>query len=1080
VNVNKVVVAFSGPQWWLSFGLTLPAAWLVATVAGQTIAVRTASLGVPISFSLESPSRVTLVIEDDRGNRIRNLIAETLFPAGDNTVSWDGYDDGKRAATGELIRQRVPPGIYYLRGLTHDGIRMSYEMTVYNPGKPPWSTKDKSGGFLADHSPPADVLYLPQGIPTPNGKGRARFLVCSTSAEAGDEFVWLDAEGQRLYGTNDGFWGGTHLARDLGTDPAPGYYAYVFESGQRDADNLNLEVRGFKTESSQLESVIKYPRPPTLRTFKDDEAYGSDGLAVHNGRLVFAISMLNKLVFADVRTKKVLGEVSLGSPRAPVFDRLGRLYVLSEGKLKRFSVPENRASLGDEQTLVGHGLEDPRRLMLDDQGNLYLSDWGKAHQVKIFDPDGKWLRTIGKVGGPQLGLYDEQRMSRPCGVAVDGAGQVWVAEGEIAPKRLSVWKADGTFLKALYGPAKYGGGGALDPKDKTRLYYDDNGPGIEFALDWESGTARVKSIYCRPALMDDMETMPGPAPERAFYVGAHQYMVNSYNGGLRYNNDRGVGIWRMDANHVARPVAMIGNGADLVNGIWGWRMKNRDVITKLWANHNARDVLFVWCDHNGDGLAQPNEIQWVVEDHSTAPDIHIGSIGLMPLVHPDLSFTTAFGTRVPAPKFKGQGVPIYNLEQREVVGDAKQLRSPLLAGPLALTYKDSDGSWMGFDLKGGRRWCYPATPEEQIASPGALVAPTRPLGPPVTPKDGQAGPIVAVNGEMGAVFLLTMDGLFIQTLGGDARQLPPLSETDPKRNWEVKDVTFQQEHFHPTINQTADGKIYLVAGFQQATLLELEGWGSVCRRDFGKLTVGAQDLAGIPPTSVQSARKNGRLKEEIAILSRGPKIDGDLSDWPADTRWLPIDARTSAALAVDGENLYVAFRTGDPEALDNAGKDYRYLFKSGGALDVMLGTDPNASQNRSAPVAGDVRIVVTRALGKTMATLFRAVAPNAPQADGVLFESPIGKIAFDQVRLISEHVQLAQAEGNFEFSVPLKVLGLHPSSDQEILADVGILRGKEGRTMQRVYWSNTDTVLVSDLPAEARLYPERWGVLKFR
>jgi hypothetical protein len=336
---------------------------------------------------------------------------------------------------------------------------------------------------------------------------------------------------------------------------------------------------------------------------------------------------------------------------------------------------------------------------------------------------------------------------------------------------------------------------------------------------------------------------------------------------------------------------------------------------------------------------------------------------------------------------------------------------------------------------------------------------------------------MAVNGEMGAVFLMTMDGLFLRTLGGEARQLPPRSRVNLKGNEEVKAVTFQQEHFHPTINQTADGAIYLVAGFQQATLPRLEGWGDVRRRDFARLKLTAQDLAGIPPTWTDPARKAGRPTQEVAILRRGPKVDGDLSDWPAGTGWMPIDARASAALAVDGKNLYAAFRTGDPKALDNAGKDYRSLFKNGGALDLMLGTDPKAPRSRSGPVAGDVRLVVTRTDGKTTATLFRAVNPKAAKAAGVLFESPIGKVAFDQVLSISEHVRLVQTKGNCEFSVPLKVLGLQPSPGQEILGDVGVLRGREGRTMQRVYWGNKDTVLVSDLPNEARLYPARWGVL---
>jgi hypothetical protein len=1060
-------------------GLTIACTWTLSSGQNDAPASRTGAVGIPIRFTLESAAQVTLVIEDERGNRIRNLIAETPFPAGEHTLYWDGYDDGERGDKGELTRRRAPAGAYRVHGLTHDGIRMTYEMTVNNPGRPPWSTKDRAGGWLADHSPPADVLYLSEEVQTANQKGQARLLVCSTSAEAGDEFVWLDREGHRLDGVNDGFWGGTHLARDGGTDSAPGYYAYVFESGQRDPDNFTIEVRAFRKSDSRLESIIKYPRPRSLRTFQGNEAYGADGLAVHDGTLVFAVTMLDKLVFVDVRKKKLVGEAAVPSPRAPAFDRQGRLYLLSGKDVKRFAPVGQDARLVDEQTLVGRELEEPHRLFVDEAGNIYVSDWGQSHQVKAFDAAGKRLRTIGKPGGPQLGVYDEQRMSHPCGVAVDWQGQLWVAEGDLAPKRLSVWKLDGTFIKGLYGPAKYGGGGALDPRDRTRLYYDDNGRGIEFALDWDSGKSRVASIYCRPDLPAHQETMPGPAPERSFYAGGRQYLVNCYNGGLRYSNDRGVGVWRLDADHIARPAAMIGNGADLVNSIWGWRMKHRDAISKLWSGHNPRDVLFVWSDANGDGVAQPEEIQWVAEDHSSSRELRIGGIGLMPLVHDDLSFTTAFGTRVPAPTIDARGVPLYDLNKRTRVGDPKALRSPLIAGDRALTYKDADGWWMGFDLAGNRRWRYPATPEAEIGGPGAMSAPTRLLGPPVTPRGGEAGPVAAINGEMGAIFLMTMDGLFVQTLGGDARLLPPLSEPQPKRGWLVKDVTFQQEHFHPTIGQTVDGNIYLVVGFQQSSLLKLEGWDAVRRRDFGELKVSEQDVAGLPATSVQPGRKEGRLRQTIAVLERGRTIDGDLSDWQ-DADWLSIDGRTAAALAVDGENLYVAFRTADPNALDNAGKDHRYVFKSGGALDVMLGTNLNAPRERSRPAPGDLRLLVTRLDGKTTAVLFRAVASEAPKEEAVLFESPIGKAAFDQVRVISEHVQLAQAQGNYEFSVPLKVLGLKPARGKEILADVGVLRGKEGRTVQRVHWNNTDTVLVSDIPSEARLQPARWGVLQFR
>jgi hypothetical protein len=37
------------------------------------------------------------------------------------------------------------------------------------------------------------------------------------------------------------------------------------------------------------------------------------------------------------------------------------------------------------------------------------------HQVKVFGADGSYKRVIGKPGGLQLGLYDEQRYAQPAG-----------------------------------------------------------------------------------------------------------------------------------------------------------------------------------------------------------------------------------------------------------------------------------------------------------------------------------------------------------------------------------------------------------------------------------------------------------------------------------------------------------------------------------------------------------------------------------------------------------------------------------------------------------------------------------------
>jgi hypothetical protein len=127
------------------------------------------SSGIPIRFPLDKPAYVTLVIEDATGKRIRNLIAETKLPAGENLITWDGYDDGTRNENGDIVRRRVAVGTYRVRGLTHDGIKLVYEFTAYGGGNPAWKTLDRSGAWMADHSSPLGAVFLPAGL-SPYGK----------------------------------------------------------------------------------------------------------------------------------------------------------------------------------------------------------------------------------------------------------------------------------------------------------------------------------------------------------------------------------------------------------------------------------------------------------------------------------------------------------------------------------------------------------------------------------------------------------------------------------------------------------------------------------------------------------------------------------------------------------------------------------------------------------------------------------------------------------------------------------------------------------------------------------------------
>jgi hypothetical protein len=120
-------------------------------------------------------------------------------------------------------------------------------------------------------------------------------------------------------------------------------------------------------------------------------------------------------VFVDARAKKVIGTVDLPNPRGLAFGIGERkvLYALSGRKLLRFDFANgmpasDKIMLPQPENLIPEtadpsskvGLEDPRQLTLDPAGEIYISDRGASHQVKVFSANGKFQQAIGMPGLP--------------------------------------------------------------------------------------------------------------------------------------------------------------------------------------------------------------------------------------------------------------------------------------------------------------------------------------------------------------------------------------------------------------------------------------------------------------------------------------------------------------------------------------------------------------------------------------------------------------------------------------------------------------------------------------------------------
>ncbi len=1056
---------------------------------------------IPIKFNLSKPGTVSLVIEKPDGFRVRNLVSETPFPAGENTVWWDGTDDlGRDADAADHGVYNIPvsyvePGKYRIRGIVRDEIKPFYEFTVYTAGTPPWSTEDNTGAWLANHSPPQAAAFVPaKHSPTGNP---VVYLGCYVT-EGPSGLAWVDpATGKKLGGKK---WIGGHwtaapfLAHDDGPKANPETHVYVGSTWETEKGAEFGELRITALTPKGDKEILK------LNLGKlDEQSPGAGerteellgGIAAYDGIVVAAMRFANKLLFIDTAAGKVIREIAIDAPGGIAFDPQGRLLVISGKKLVRY---EN-----DKATdLVTTGLDEPMGLTTAPNGSILISDWGTSHNVKVFSPDGKPVSTIGKPGIPAAGKYDPLRMNRPHGIAVDDRGQLWVAEHDYMPKRVSVWSAEGQLVNAFYGPGKYGGGGALDPVDKTKFYYADEGRGmLEFKLDWDKGTWALENVLHRRTEKDLKLAFRAGAPEHAIYHEGRRYFTNAWNSSP--TGGHGTAFVFMEKDGVTRPAAAMGNAIR-------WDLLKTDAFKPRWpegVDLNAKkepDTFFIWSDLNDDADVQPDEVTFTKGKS--------GGITVMA----DLSFCTSRfedkAIRLSPTGFTKSGVPLYDISRSAVL--AENVKPPKSSGgDQAIAGKDGwsvvslgIGPFDPMSVSGAKdgvaKWSYPSpwpglhashkAPRPSI--PGQLIGTTRMPGsffevPGV-------GELWAIHSNHGRVAVFTSDGIFVANLFLDMRNGNNWKMPVAIRGMELEGLSLGEENFWPTLTHASGGKVYLVDGARSA-IVRLEGFDSIKRLPETDLTVTKEDIdkGRTWRTDVEAARQKaqGTGIMKVAIRPDKPVIDGKLDEWTR-ADWVDIDksgvkayfnANTkpydiTAAVSVSGDRLFAAWKTGAEQPLKNSGEMPLAPFKTGDALDLMIGP----SGDRKNPVAGDMRLLVTLVNKKPLALLYRAVVPGTKQADKVPFSSPWRTIHFDKVEDVSSQIEFSGGEGNYEISIPLAAIGIKPTAGSKIRGDIGILRGKDNETTARVYWSNKATGIVSDVPDEAMLNPKLWGTLEFQ
>jgi hypothetical protein len=1065
---------------------------------------------IPVKFSLPAPGLVTLVIEDANGQRVRNLVSEMPFRAGENTAWWDGSDDLLRdpQAAGHGVyhipTRPVGPGTYKVRGLWHQRVKLHYEFSVYNAGKPAWETADKTGCWMTNHTPTTSMAFVP-GVRTADGQPLV--FMGAFVAEGGHGLQWLREDFSKVGGQGwiGGNWtGAPTIAVDAGAAAIADHLCYVGSVWEGElrltAKTARLEdkpvFKGKLGDEPKLQKPFVGVKPAVLEGFDGGERiFVLGGIAVRDGQLVGSLVRQNELLFVDAKAGAISGRATVENPRGLAFDVQGRLLVLSGKKLLRFAAA--KVERGKSETVVASGLEDPRHVIADPAGNFYISDRGTSHQVKVFSPAGKLVRVIGKPGAPGVGPYDPLHLNNPNGLALDSQGRLWIAEADNAPRRVSVWSPKGELVRAFYGPTEYGGGGVLDPQDATRFFYK----GLEFRLDWKNGTDTLARVFYRPdSLLEAHYSHYSPdTPLYPETQKGQRYFTSCYTHNPT-GGDHVAFVWR-DETKAAKLVAALGSAHS-------WPLLRGAEFRVLWPEGTKpedenppaeKQATFAWSDANGDAHPQPAEVRL----------IKTPSRGVT--VTNDLAFLIArHGENAVrfAPDFNTQGLPIYDLAKPEVLGPAGG-SPPSSGGDQMLA--DSSG-WtlttnapapfsaygLGASFRGQPKWSYPsawpglhASHEAAVPDrPGMVVGHTRLLGGWLQPP-GEGGAMFCVNGNMGNMYLFTADGLFVATLFNDIRLRPNWAAPVAIRDMDITDVSLHDENFWPSITQVSDGRVFLVDG-ARTSLVRVDGLDTIKHLPEQTINVTGADLDRArdwfarAETARQKARGSGILT--VPLRAVAPVVDGKLDDWPPTTDWAAIDRRgvkanfnsdskpydVSAAVCVSGNRLFAAWRTTLKNLLANSGETPNALFKTGGCLDLMLGTDAAAKQDRNAPVPGDQRLLITLVKGQPRAVLYRAKVPGTTQP--IPFSSPWRTVTLDAVEDVTAQVTFATDKaGNFEISIPLTVLHWQPKPGDSNRADLGILRGANGQTTQRVYWANKATAITADVPSEAELTPRLWG-----
>ncbi len=1001
-----------------------------------------------VRFSLPEDGYVSLNLFDEQGTVVRQLLAGAFYTKGEHEVLWDGLTTMSVRKPGIV----VPAGEYSWRGIWHQGFGLRLKGWACAVGGP-WS------GMGGDHGDPMAVAA-----------GGGRVFLGWGGGEGGHPLVAMDSGGNAQWSNiRGGIAGANRVASD-------GKTVFVFNpSGQY------ASVAIYKVQASNGGYTEWTSRQNTDYLLKDLWALaGGDpevknvphpaGMAAAGGTFFVAFNSLNVVLALDAGSGDLLHKLAVNKPMDLATADGKLLYVLSEAR----EIVELTVDGGAARGVARIELAEKEwgcGLAMDAEGFFYVGIRDGAEQVYVYAPDGKLARKIGGQGGRvRRGPWVADRLFKISGLAVDGKGQLWVAEQDGIPKRFSVWKAaTGELVREIFGPSSYGAiGGAVNPVDPNLMV----GQGCEWRIDPATGAADCTGVIARGGMG---ASRFGFGPDNRLYLAvSHGFL------------------------HGQHPVSIYER---LGEGDFALRTVLSPHKWKPEGEKNDRLGLRVWADANGDGQEQEGEVRTF--------EVNLGGWiqGWYMSMAPDLSFSGGlYPIRVSG--WTACGAPQYDLTGVEQIVDPELVRHRGGMGAQK-GHGSADGTLMLFnggygvdhstvdcyEIGSGKlRWTYPSNytgvhgshrapgPEVGMLRGAYDIAGTAKFPAPV-------GNIWVIPTNKGEWHVLTEDGYYLTHLfQGDPMRVIWPEKAVPGAILDQCPPGAGEEAFGGSITKGLDGKLYVQAGHTAFWNIEVVGFETVqALPTTGRVALTAAD--------VQTAGqwRERYLQEEVGrkmllVKRQTVAFTGDLGKDFAGLQ--PVEYKKNDATAIktvmswDDDHLYVGWEVRDDTPWKNGADAPEFMYARGDTVDVQLGTDPKAAKDRKDGGAGDLRISIGPYQGKPTAMVYRKVAAEKnPRtfSSGVVKAYEMDSVV--QIELAEVEVKIDEANKRYvvQVALPWAAVGAKPEAGTAWSGDFGVTHGDRVKadTVLRSYWNNQSTGLVSDEVFELQMAPANWGEIRF-